>query len=198
MFHSGETNVNIPQPVRIVKTSLRGRPRKIVDLDYLHEAISNTCQIKFTKLAGVLGIHRNTLHLHMKCHSIERKYSQLSNADLDDLITEFKKWRPESGICYIVGFLRWHGICIQHRRIVQSLHQINSLGQVLHNRQVKHRRQYRVKRPNSLWHLNGHHKLSKWGIVIHGVIDGFCRTVCAYYVYLLVVNCLTGDRFTCK
>ncbi|ESK81644.1 hypothetical protein Moror_3251 [Moniliophthora roreri MCA 2997] len=28
-----------------------------------------------------------------------------------------------------------------------------------------------------MWHLDGHHKLIRWGIVIHGIIDGFCRTV---------------------
>jgi hypothetical protein len=137
--------------VHALNCSLR-RPSVTVDLGYLQEAISNTRQIKFTELAGVLGIHRNTLHLHMKHHSIEWKYSQLSNADLDDLMTEFKKWRPESGIHYIVGFLRQHGICMQHHHVVQSLHWIDRLGQVLHNRQVKRRRQYRVKHPNSLWH----------------------------------------------
>ncbi|KAF8546217.1 hypothetical protein OG21DRAFT_1427723, partial [Imleria badia] len=72
-----------------------------------------------------------------------------------------------------------HGICVQHRHIVQSLHRIDRIGQVLRNQQVKQRRKYRVKRPNALWHLDGHHKLIRWGIIIHGVIDGFCRTVCA-------------------
>ena len=76
----------------------------------------------------------------MKHHSIERKYSQLSNADLDDLITEFKKRRPDSGIRYIVGFLRRHGIRIQYRRVMQSLHWVDCLGQVLRNQQVKRRR----------------------------------------------------------
>ncbi|KIM74567.1 hypothetical protein PILCRDRAFT_79976, partial [Piloderma croceum F 1598] len=32
---------------------------------------------------------------------------------------------------------------------------------------------------NSLWHLDGHHKLIMWGIIIHGVIDGYCHTVCS-------------------
>ncbi|KAI6006192.1 hypothetical protein F5J12DRAFT_721182, partial [Pisolithus orientalis] len=33
---------------------------------------------------------------------------------------------------------------------------------------------YHVKWPNALWHMDGHHKLIQWGIVIHGFIDGFC------------------------
>ncbi|KAG6373520.1 hypothetical protein JVT61DRAFT_6158 [Boletus reticuloceps] len=113
----------------------------------------------------------------MRCHGIEWRYSQLSNTDLDSLITQFKKRRPESGIRYIVGFLRRHGIRVQHRRVVESLHRVDRIGQILRNQQVKRRRQYHVKCPNALWHLDGHHKLIQWGIVIHGVINGFCRTV---------------------
>ena len=29
--------------------------------------------------------------------------------------------------------------------------------------------------PNSLWHIDGYHKLIKWRIVIHGAIDGYSR-----------------------
>ena len=37
------------------------------------------------------------------------------------------------------------------------------------------RRIYRVPWVNSLWHIDGHHKLIPWKIVIHGGIDGFSR-----------------------
>lgn len=113
----------------------------------------------------------------MRSHSLKRKYSQLSNADLDDLITQFKKQQPELRIWYIVGFLQQYGVHVQHHHIVQSLHCIDHLGQVLHNHQVKCRCQYCVKHSNALWHLGSHHKLIKWGIIIHGVIDEFCRMV---------------------
>lgn len=39
------------------------------------------------------------------------------------------------------------------------------------------RRQYRVPWINSLWHIDGHHKLILWKIVIHAAIDGFSRMV---------------------
>lgn len=42
-------------------------------------------------------------------------------------------------------------------------------------RQVLHRREYSVPMPNSLWHIDGHHKLIRWRIVVHGGIDGFSR-----------------------
>ncbi|THV01312.1 hypothetical protein K435DRAFT_596802, partial [Dendrothele bispora CBS 962.96] len=63
---------------------------------------------------------------------------------------------------------------IQKRRIRDSLNQIDRLGRTLRaQRQAKIERvPYRVPRPNALWHLDGHHKLILWGIVIHGCVDG--------------------------
>ena len=40
------------------------------------------------------------------------------------------------------------------------------------------RRTYSVPGPNSLWHIDGHHSLINWGLVIHGHIDGFSRLIC--------------------
>ncbi|KAI9568502.1 hypothetical protein HD554DRAFT_2022046 [Boletus coccyginus] len=76
-----------------------------------------------------------------------------------------------------MGFLRCQGYRVQYHRVVHSLRRLDRLGQVLRSRRIKRRRKYFVKRPNALWHIDGHHKLIRWGIVIHGMIDGFCRTV---------------------
>ncbi|KAJ7442075.1 hypothetical protein B0H11DRAFT_1615454, partial [Mycena galericulata] len=53
---------------------------------------------------------------------------------------------------------------------------VDGLGQVL-RRHIIERRDYKSARPNSTWQMDGHHKLIMWGIVIHGVIDGYDRTV---------------------
>ena len=39
------------------------------------------------------------------------------------------------------------------------------------------RRVYSVPWINALWHIDGHHKLIPWKIVIHGGVDGFSRMV---------------------
>ena len=39
------------------------------------------------------------------------------------------------------------------------------------------RRKYHVERPNEVWHINGHHKLIRWRMVIHGGIDGYSRAI---------------------
>ena len=45
------------------------------------------------------------------------------------------------------------------------------------------RRTYSVPGPNSLWHIDGHHSLLNWGLVIHGCIDGFSRLICFFEVW---------------
>ncbi|KAG1823744.1 uncharacterized protein BJ212DRAFT_1261796, partial [Suillus subaureus] len=45
-------------------------------------------------------------------------------------------------------------------------------------------RKYYVKQPNALWHMDSHHKLIRWGIVVHGFINGFCRMVNICFVCL--------------
>jgi len=169
--------VHIPQPVTEVHNGLRGRPRKVIDVNFVKEAMSDSRQIARSELARLLGVHRNTLRLFMQRHGIKREFSDISDPNLDSLLMEFKRRRPESGIRYIVGFLRTNGIRVQHLRVVRSLRRIDRLGQVLRDRRVKAKAKYHVTRPNALWHIDGHHKLIRWGIVIHAFIDGFCRTV---------------------
>ncbi|KIK78534.1 hypothetical protein PAXRUDRAFT_163752, partial [Paxillus rubicundulus Ve08.2h10] len=54
---------------------------------------------------------------------------------------------------------------------------VDPVGQVLRQQKITERQKYSVPCSNHLWHLNGHHKLIQWGIVIHGFVDGYCRTV---------------------
>ena len=46
---------------------------------------------------------------------------------------------------------------------------------------------YSVSYANSVWHIDGHHKLVRWHFAIHGAIDGFSHTV----VYL---KCCDNNR----
>ncbi|KAJ6447436.1 hypothetical protein C8R45DRAFT_799040, partial [Mycena sanguinolenta] len=93
--------------------------------------------------------------------------------------------KPTSGLRYLRGHFRQYGIHVQREqgihvqreRARHSLRRVDALGQALRTHLVLRRRRYKVARPNYLWHGDGHHKLIWWGIIIHGFIDGFCRTV---------------------
>lgn len=66
---------------------------------------------------------------------------------------------------------------LQRHRVINGIKRVHRLGTVLRSRCTILRRTYVVKRPNALWHCDGHHKLIRWGFVIHGFIDGFSRMV---------------------
>ncbi|KAF8837819.1 hypothetical protein BDN67DRAFT_883645, partial [Paxillus ammoniavirescens] len=65
------------------------------------------------KLANALGMHRNTLRHYLKLYNVYNRYSTISDADLDDLVKIFKLEKPESGLRYLIGFLRTHGVKVQ-------------------------------------------------------------------------------------
>ena len=73
--------------------------------------------------------------------------------------------------------LRSCGILLKRDRIRESLRRVNPSGIILRSRAVLHRRTYQVPSPNSLWHLDGYHKLIRWRFVIRGAVDGFSRLI---------------------
>ena len=100
-----------------------------------------------------------------------------TDAELDILVANYKLNCNESGSRYVRGFLKANKLRIQKARVFASMRRLDALGNALRENRSIRRRKYATKRPNSLWHCDGHHKLIRWGIVIHGFIDGFCRTV---------------------
>jgi hypothetical protein len=164
-------------PIYLERTGRKpGRPRKVVDPVWLANAVSPHRKLTLQAIADGLGMHRNTLRNYLKLYGVYHRYLQISEADLDILTKKFKQGKPDSGLRYLISFLRTHGVKVQKERVRQSLRRVDRLGQVL-RRHVITRRQYFSPRPNSVWHMDGHHKLIKWEIVIHGFVDGFDRMV---------------------
>lgn len=136
-------------------------------------------RIRRKHLAVALHCSRNWLRERLKDHGLyeSSRFSTIPDKDLDILVCHYKHRKPNSGIRYITGFLNLNGIKVQKERIRESLIRIDELGQTLRNHAAIDRREYEVPRPHALWHMDGHHKLIRWGIVIHGIVDGYSRTV---------------------
>ena len=54
------------------------------------------------------------------------------------------------------------GICVQRERVRQAMRRVDPAGVALRSRRAVKRRTYHVKGPNSLWHLDGNHKLIRY------------------------------------
>jgi hypothetical protein len=164
--------------VQVVRTGKPGRPRTVPRASYLARATHPQAGINLTATAATIELHRHTVRSYLRRFEIEYQHSDISDHDLDTYIRNFRAKHPDSGVRYIFAALRVRGFRLQKRRVMESLHRVDSVGLALRRRGRIRRRKYKVSRPQALWHFDGHHKLIRWGIVIHGIVDGYCRTVC--------------------
>lgn len=178
MGPSEASKISDVKTITTQKTGKRGRPRKIVSESFLREAFKSGRNISISRVATSLGVHRNSVKNYMKLYNVVKKpYSSIADPLLDSMVKCFKDSHPNAGIRYIRGFFLHQGIRVQRSRILAALSRVDSVAKVvLRNKTIK-RREYKSARPNALWHMDGHHKLGPWGIVIHGITDGFDRVV---------------------
>ena len=157
--------------------SERGRPPKEICLDdvkYLSLGISRT------KVADILGVSRQTLYNRIKgCSNPEafNRFSDLSDSELDSLISSVKETHPNDGEVMVAGHLLSCGVRVPRVRLRASIHRVDTEGTAERRSIAIKRRTYHVSRPNEVWHIDGHHKLIRWRLVVHGGIDGYSRAI---------------------
>ena len=154
-----------------------GRPTiRITELELRNLLELHFSQAEIAKLYGCCArtIRRRILEYGLQ-GIIEYSTIYIYDRDLDDIVTSFVADFPCAGQKTLAGYLSSQGYHIQRWRIRESLLRVDPWGIEQRTRNVLHRRQYQVKGPNSLWHIDGNHKLIRWRIVIHGAVDGYSR-----------------------
>lgn len=132
---------------------------------------------------------RSTIYRRLDEDGIHRDscYSDISDSDLDSLIVRIKIEHPYDGERLMIGHLAAHSIIVPRARVRAAIHRVDPENTALRRSVALRRRVYHADGPNSVWHLDGHHKLIRWRMVVHGGIDGYSRTV----VYL---KCSDNNR----
>jgi hypothetical protein len=167
-------------PVQVVQTGKRGRPKKIINRDWLELSLRPEIGLPLIAISRLAGVSVKHIRASMQQYELERTFTPLTVDELDALINSYKLDRPSAGYRYVLGWLNRKAILVQRHRVLDSLHRMDSLGHALRNHATIDRQVYRVPCSNYLWHMDGHHKLIRWGIVFHGIADGFCRSVSNY------------------
>ncbi|XP_076091352.1 uncharacterized protein LOC143063230 [Mytilus galloprovincialis] len=128
---------------------------------------------------GLLGgkIHPNTLYKLLKEHDLQVRssYSTITDDQLEEKVAEYNREHPNAGAMEVHSYLKTQGISIQRDRCRAVLTRVDSAGAAKRWSCTIQRRQYKVPTANSIWHLDTHHSLGRWGIVVHGGIDGHSR-----------------------
>lgn len=171
-------------------TNKRGNKRYDIDQDHLEHLLSMGCTITTIGKEGLLGtkLHPNTIHNFIRRNqmkSVRERFSNISDEDLREHIQELNRKFPNSGICQVWSMLKTLSppIIVQRDRVAKLLGEIDPVGVAMRWAQVVPRRIYKVPSPNSLWHIDTHHKLIRWNFVINGCVDGYSRLVVILQVH---------------
>ena len=122
-----------------------------------------------------LTVYRRIRQLNLEHLS---EFSNLSDVKLDQIIGDYTSRQGRTtGQVLIMRHLHSLGIRVQRTRVRNSMARIDPANSALRWRAAICRRRYQVPWADSLWHLDGHHSLIRWCLVIHGCIDGFPRRV---------------------
>ena len=111
------------------QTSGPGRPAYILDLQraiLLHD-LGNS----WTEVATAMGVSRSTIYNHLNAaglSSARKEWSILTDAALDEIVSEISLTHPFVGSTIVMGHLEAHGIHLPKTRVQDSLRRVDRLG----------------------------------------------------------------------
>ena len=151
----------------------RGRPK----LKVCREQLKFLLDANFTQndIASLLNCSSKTISRRIKEFNLTIQRTQITEAELDQVTLLYVQRYPNAGQKSYSAFLLDQGIYISRQKVRDSLLRVDPSGVMQRFKKAIKRRRYHVPGPNSVWHLDGYHKLIRWGIVIHGAVDGYSR-----------------------
>ena len=145
----------------LLHTGLAGRPKFLLNLDTVE--LLRSCEYDWSQIADALQTSRTTLWRCVKeAGCLIQKYSEISDDELDSVMSQIQREHPNCGQQFLCGFLKDKGVFVQHYRLRESIARTDPIRRHVRWHQVVSRRTYSVQRSNSLWHIDGHHSLIRW------------------------------------
>lgn len=153
-----------------------GRPRKTVSRDLLENLLR--LKMPVSEIANFFDVSRPAIYKAIREFEIDNsKFSDLSDDQLQSVVTSIKEHHPRAGEVMVQGHLRAQGGHVQRDGLRSVIHQIDPIGATTRRRPPIRRRVYSVPCPNYIWHIDGNHKLIRWRMVLHHAVDRFSRLV---------------------
>ena len=152
----------------------RGRPKLKICKEQLHFLLA----ANFTQndIAVMLKCSSKTISRRIQEYDLTGfQHMQISDDDLDQITLTYVRQYLNVGQKSFTAYLLEQGMRVSRQKVRDSLLRVDPNGVMTRFKSAIKRRSYHVPGPNSVWHLDGYHKLIKWGIVIHGAVDGYSR-----------------------
>lgn len=158
---SGMPEDLIPAPgsnMHLYREKPLGRPKYFLSRDQLEFLLS--LGFNKTQLSEMLGMSARTIQRRMAEYGLSsNNYSDLSEEELDRMVTEIKEQFPRAGYRQVLAILKSHGVFVREHELRDSVQRYDPLGTSLRWFATIERRQYSVRGPLELWHMDGNHKL---------------------------------------
>ncbi|XP_071826976.1 uncharacterized protein [Apostichopus japonicus] len=150
------------------------------------------------KIAEYLGCSERTVKSRRKEYNLRNKdvQSAVHDAELDEMVKAAVGKNPSYGEKMVAGLLASKNVHVQRDRIRQSIRRVDPDGVDTRKRVALHRRQYSVPGPNSLWHIDGNHKLISL-LLLQLVADfsEICSEVATLGYNLFMKRCLDKGKW---
>ena len=154
---------------RLPSQKRRGPPRLNIDKGRLEKLLALGVSVREISRKNLLGgkVHRNTLSNFMTFHGMVKpreRFSKIDDEELKDKIKELNSRYPNSGYREMVALLRTQTppLIVQREKVRKVLALVDPVGTAQRWATTINRRTYSVPTPNSLWHLDSHHKLIRY------------------------------------
>ena len=172
------TSTDFISPIVLIKSDAAGRPKIHVSKEILELFIDY--DLSYEKISKLLCVSKATVQRRAQEYQLTASpHSNISDEELDNVVKTILDSFPNTGIRRMKGFLSARGLKIQWERVRKALWNVDPDGII--NRTIFStiitRRKYCVPGPLALWHIDGNHKLIRYGFVIHGGIDGYSRRI---------------------
>ena len=151
-----------PSQAPIVQAGNIGRPNFEIPNQQLQYLIQNRFSVP--QIAKIVGVSISTIRRRMSEFnlSIRETYSSISDSDLDAMTAQVQQEFPTWGNRQMYGYFVSRGIRLQYQRIRESQRRVDPEGSILRQLHNLTRRRYSVPGPQSLWHMDGNHKLIRY------------------------------------
>ena len=159
MLQDGSELMDMGYHTPIIHDGNEGRPRLNIPRNQLAYMLEMTFTVP--QIASILKVSVRTIRRRMSEYelSVHALYSQLTDHELDTIVSSIQSQFPTCGNRQMQGHLLARGLRVQQHRVRESQRRVDPCGSVMRRLRTINRRQYHVEGPGALWHIDGNHKL---------------------------------------